>query len=632
MNKLFTRLSPNNFKYNNINLRSLSMVSNCNSSSIQEIKEKHKKRKMKIALVIQYVGSDYYGLQIVPEKENHDKIYNTIELELATSLIKVGAIKESNGLILKKSSWCRSSRTDKKVHAAKMVISAKLELEHDLLNNENKSPKFVELINKFLPQDIRVLSALKVNKSFSAKESCSWREYEYLLPVSVLTGDLPQSLIVNNNNNNNKEWSSKPKDTDEAINRLNGILCRYEGSQSFHNFHRLDKIKITNPNKYRQGKDYKEIKNEFITIKENDNDNNNNNNSINVDENNGNNNNNNNVENEEVNNDLIINDNDNNNDNLINKFEDDQFNTKSEYLSLNKSDKYFSNWKETPREIAPKTRCVIYNCEAIGSINNGELIRIRIRGQSFLLHQIRLLVGCAVLIARGILPDYVLTIALLAPTYIHLPLAPSEGLVLMNAGFNRNSNGKSISITEDSSYDKNEINSLLTKEEENVSQFFLYNNMYDRIINNWYENDNLVINNWLQVCDRYTIDQSLSNTWLNLSNNLINEKISSDFIKDEKESSRILKEIKNFHISLNNNNNLIYENKKFLPNALSTALIIKSKSIPNIEIYDTLRAIATAIAFKKIPHNLNLNQLVELIEKDGGISYWKNQNKHDLIK
>lgn len=123
MNNLIKRISNNNFWFSNINFRAV-ITNNYSSSSIMEIdsiKEKYK-RKMKIALVIQYVGSEYFGLQIIPEKEEHGKIYNTIELELANSLIKVGAIKESNGLILKKSSWNRSSRTDKKVHAAKMVI------------------------------------------------------------------------------------------------------------------------------------------------------------------------------------------------------------------------------------------------------------------------------------------------------------------------------------------------------------------------------------------------------------------------------------------------------------------------------------------------------------------------------
>jgi tRNA U38,U39,U40 pseudouridine synthase TruA len=71
-----------------------------------------------------------------------------------------------------------------------------------------------------------------------------------------------------------------------------------------------------------------------------------------------------------------------------------------------------------------------------------KMIRIRIRGQSFLLHQIRLMIGAAVLIARGTLPEISQKVALVSPYFIQFPMAPAEGLILLDAGFGLNTNGK----------------------------------------------------------------------------------------------------------------------------------------------------------------------------------------------
>ena len=58
------------------------------------------------------------------------------------------------------------------------------------------------------------------------------------------------------------------------------------------------------------------------------------------------------------------------------------------------------------------------------------------------LSQIRLMIAASALIARGTLPEIAMEMALVAPFFINLPLAPAEGLIVVNAGFERNSNGK----------------------------------------------------------------------------------------------------------------------------------------------------------------------------------------------
>lgn len=63
------------------------------------------------------------------------------------------------------------------------------------------------------------------------------------------------------------------------------------------------------------------------------------------------------------------------------------------------------------------------------------LVRVRVRGTSFLYNQIRYMVGAAVAVARGVLPAWHLDAAMQAPFSVPVPLAPPTGLLLVNAGF-----------------------------------------------------------------------------------------------------------------------------------------------------------------------------------------------------
>jgi tRNA pseudouridine(38-40) synthase len=178
--------------------------------------------KRKVALTIGFQGSKYYGLQYDPREE-----FPTVEAELEEALFKLGCIRESNHKDLSKINWSRSSRTDKHVHSARLVISTKLEICLSWLEGEDqRMPLLVEKLNLILPTDIRVLSVCKVNQGFRAREACSWREYEYLLPKTILFS--------------NSSTLSKHEQSEDAILSLfSKCLQRYEGSNSFHNFHRL---------------------------------------------------------------------------------------------------------------------------------------------------------------------------------------------------------------------------------------------------------------------------------------------------------------------------------------------------------------------------------------------------------
>jgi len=177
-----------------------------------------KKSKRKVGLVIGYVGTAYRGLQI---NRMTDGGPVTVEEVLEEALYKAGCISESNYGNLDKIAWSRSSRTDKGVHAARLVVCGKLELYLDSFDSMGLDGDLPEVINAHLPEDIRVFSCAKVPKAFRSREACSYREYEYWLPARYLTSD---------------GKSTNVDDLDAKIDLFTEVIKSYEGTHSFHNF------------------------------------------------------------------------------------------------------------------------------------------------------------------------------------------------------------------------------------------------------------------------------------------------------------------------------------------------------------------------------------------------------------
>ena len=110
----------------------------------------------------------------------------TIEGDLFEAFIKAGAISKANADDPKKSSFVRCARTDKGVHAAGNVISLKLIIE---------DPKVVEKINENLPAQIRVWGIERTIGSFSCYQACDSRWYEYLIPTHCFLPPHPKSYM-----------------------------------------------------------------------------------------------------------------------------------------------------------------------------------------------------------------------------------------------------------------------------------------------------------------------------------------------------------------------------------------------------------------------------------------------------
>lgn len=117
---------------------------------------------MRIALGVEYLGSQYHGWQ----KQPHDP--NTIQAQVESAL---SAVANQRIQI-----FC-AGRTDSGVHAAQQVI-------HFDTDVDRPNRAWVRGVNRFLPSDIAIQWAQIVSDEFHARYSALWRHYQYWLCCS----------------------------------------------------------------------------------------------------------------------------------------------------------------------------------------------------------------------------------------------------------------------------------------------------------------------------------------------------------------------------------------------------------------------------------------------------------------
>ncbi|CAI9741177.1 pseudouridine(38 39) synthase-like [Octopus vulgaris] len=143
-----------------------------------------------IALKVAYLGWDYHGFAV---QEDNEK---TIEAALFEALIKTKLVDSREN-----SNYHRCGRTDKGVSAFCQVISLDLRTSllegpgvkvrqngtaHERPGDNMTEIKYVHILNKVLPPEIRVLAWAPVDPSFSARFNCKRRNYKYFFPVGNL--------------------------------------------------------------------------------------------------------------------------------------------------------------------------------------------------------------------------------------------------------------------------------------------------------------------------------------------------------------------------------------------------------------------------------------------------------------
>ncbi|KAK9457958.1 pseudouridine synthase [Dipodascopsis uninucleata] len=143
--------------------------------------DEQRRPKRKVACLIGYCGTGYHGMQINPP-------HKTIEGDIFTAFVQAGAVSKDNSQDPKKSSFMRAARTDKGVHAAGNVISLKMIIEDE---------DITEKINSFLPPTIRLWGITRTTKGFECRKHCDSRIYEYLIPSYSFLPPKPGSSLAN---------------------------------------------------------------------------------------------------------------------------------------------------------------------------------------------------------------------------------------------------------------------------------------------------------------------------------------------------------------------------------------------------------------------------------------------------
>ncbi|PKI55168.1 hypothetical protein CRG98_024459 [Punica granatum] len=131
-------------------------------------KPRYKRRK--IAIFFAYCGVGYQGMQKNPGAK-------TIEGDLEEALFHAGAVPEPDRGNPKRYDWARSARTDKGVSAVGQVVSGRFYVD---------PPGLVGRLNSLLPEQIRIFGYKRVTASFNSKKFCDRRRYVYLIPVFAL--------------------------------------------------------------------------------------------------------------------------------------------------------------------------------------------------------------------------------------------------------------------------------------------------------------------------------------------------------------------------------------------------------------------------------------------------------------
>ncbi|KAM0868138.1 hypothetical protein ACQ4PT_041532 [Festuca glaucescens] len=133
-----------------------------------QARRRYKRRK--VAILLAYLGAGYQGMQKNPGAR-------TIEGDLEEALYQAGAVPEAERAAPGRYEWARAARTDKGVSAAAQVVSGRFYVD---------PPGFIERLNAKLAPQIRAFGYVRVTNSFSAKKFCDRRRYVYLLPVLAL--------------------------------------------------------------------------------------------------------------------------------------------------------------------------------------------------------------------------------------------------------------------------------------------------------------------------------------------------------------------------------------------------------------------------------------------------------------
>jgi tRNA pseudouridine38-40 synthase len=396
------------------------------AESENDEREKKKKKKMNVALVVAYVGNDFKGNTqnlVLPRGSTVDDV-------IEDAVYDAGGILLSNyrSKGLKRLKWTRSSRTDKGVSSLMTVVGMKMEVpvdaydsntnssddcddrdDDDLVVVEEAKESIVKKINEHLPTNVvKAFACFKATKSFDARRAAISRTYEYLLPLKCL----------------------RYNENGDELEKFREALKMFEGSHPFHNY--------TKRGRYGAGKSTRGNSNRRSSFSRNRNDRNNsdkNNNDEEVDD--------------EIGETIVV-------DDTVEEEEEEielpnriETSGKQTYWLLEKDMNdlvHIMHYRRIHEFTCSET------AETIPGFESYPFVRVKVYGESFMLHQIRKMIATAVLVALDCektptMPLSFIKASLSRPCRVVTPMAPPLTLFLTGAEFmnfrktNDNENG-----------------------------------------------------------------------------------------------------------------------------------------------------------------------------------------------
>ncbi|KAG0577828.1 hypothetical protein KC19_5G184700 [Ceratodon purpureus] len=340
--------------------------------------------KRKVAMLLAYCGARYQGMQMNPGAI-------TIEGELEQALFRADAIAECNFGDKRKVDWMTAARTDKGVSAIGQIVSARLVID---------PPGFVERVNKHLPKDIRVFGYTRVASSFNAKRMCDKRRYEYLVPVFAFDPH------AHHDRESMNMWNERRENVRlQRIEKRKALEQKAPGSEAGAVDAKDPTIEAPQPSASEQVIETVELREEVTAVVS-----------------------------EESN--TIVKEEAEESPNGAERapyvFDEAKLQQLNKILSRYVGTHNFHNFTARIKPEDPSATRYILSFEAgkVIEVQGVQFVPCTVIGQSFMLHQIRKMIGTAVAIMRGCVPETIIDFALRRDNFVNIPMAPELGLLL----------------------------------------------------------------------------------------------------------------------------------------------------------------------------------------------------------